>query len=204
MVAHRSLLTVLLVAAMFQVSAQDTASQVRPPDFWDTLPQHTLKLNPIAWFHPALFYEYHLHRRHALEASIGGAPQMEFAAGMHYVGLAMGTLSYRFYFAKLLDMLFFVQAGGCMVYASGKFDIFDGSEGWEIHTRKYHYHRLMAAPDIGWGFRIGTGKRFTVEAYGLIALGNHWHQYNSGPIMDDAKLLLQGTQMFGIKFGWSF
>lgn len=200
-----SLLVLMTAALGGSAKAQEVEAIVpKPVTVWDTLYKHTVKINPFAWFHPTVFYEYNIHRRHAAEVSLGGAPQMDLMGGVHHVGVAMGAVHYRFYFAKLWGMLFFLQAGGDLLYASGKYDVFDGSDGWDIRTRQFHYRRLLASPDFGFGIRFLSKKRFTAEFVEYIPLSRKWHQDDGDRLMDDAQLIFGLTQMISFKIGWSF
>ena len=189
----------------YHLSAQEeNTSRPVTVDIWDTLNMHTVKINPLAWFHPAVFYEYNIYRRHSLEASLGGAPQFGSASGVHNVGMAGAALHYRFYFAHWRIMLFFVQTGGDFFYASGNYNVFDGGSGWDIRIRQYRYHRMLAFPDIGFGYKLLCKDRFMVEVIGSVPLSHLWHKEDNDRLFGDAKVYFESTQLLAIKIGWSF
>ncbi len=168
------------------------------------VPLSTIKINPYAWTHPSVFYEYGFAQRHAFEASIGGAPQGGFLSGAHPANMLFGTLSYRWYVAQWRHFHLFLSGGGCFLYTWGTYDLYNGSDGWDIRTRTYHYSDHRIAPTFGYGFRIPAGRLF-IEFIALIPLTEQWHQTdNDNGIISDTKTAFGISQQICIKLGLTF
>lgn len=167
------------------------------------VPMRIIKINPYAWTHPAVFYEQGLARRHAIEASIGGAPE-GLLPRVHPANMLFGTLSYRWYFAQWSHFHLFLSGGGCFIYTWGTYDLYTGSNGWDIQTRSYHYDEHRIAPTFGYGFRIVAG-RLVIEFSGAIPLSKQWHQTeDDSGLMSDAKMAFGLTQQVAVKIGLAF
>ena len=145
------------------VDAIPIDTMARQTEFDMPITHHTIKIIPYAIFHPTVFYEFGFGKKHALELSVGGCPRTEGHRDYNYPNTLFSGLDYRYYdfidnYSRIV-----LRAGIHLVSAWGDFQLFDYSDGWDIHTRTYHYSEHLLVPSVGFGLQFGKWESISAE-----------------------------------------
>ena len=198
---RKSLIILMLLGYGASICAQDTIKTTANQNF-----RQVVKANLWAIACPVVSYELGFARRHAIELSVGISPKLNGGGNFHTypTNMLFPSLTYRWYFLDTRFVRMFAQGGVSFVYAWGTYDIFAGSDGWDIQTQAYHYSEHRFCPIYGIGVNGGQWKGISLEVQFNPLIAVHFTNEGITPLFDDVRIMYILKHLFCFKVGYSF